>query len=188
MAEDKRVYQKIKCGAHSKRSKKPCENWAVRGKKRCRMHGGNSPGGPAGNDKPLKHGIYKAGYTDEEIKDLDSIRDTIGKLDEELVLAKVMLQRTWVAMAKLEQDQSAGFEMAEIRQASRPVASIDAAGNPITTDQTSREVTQKRPDYRAVADRFLSRITNMEIARSNLTLYEVELLRQKLETMIASLS
>ena len=175
------------CGAHAKQSGEPCKNRAVLGKKRCRFHGGTNPGPPKGSTNGLKHGIYKAGYSEEEIKDLDTIRATIGKLDEELTLAKVMLKRTWVAMATAEKDQSAGFEMSEIKQTQRPVAGVDAQGNAITSMQTTREVIQKRPDYRAISDRFLARITNMEIARSNLTLYEVELLRLKLEKMIESL-
>lgn len=46
-----------RCGAKT-RSGKPCEAPAVKGKLRCRMHGGNSPGAPKGNQNALKHGLY----------------------------------------------------------------------------------------------------------------------------------
>lgn len=38
--------QRIKCKAKSKRSQKRCENWAVKGRETCRMHGGTTKVGP----------------------------------------------------------------------------------------------------------------------------------------------
>ncbi|PIW55242.1 MAG: hypothetical protein COW16_07145 [Sphingomonadales bacterium CG12_big_fil_rev_8_21_14_0_65_65_10] len=35
-----------------------CQSPAVRGKRRCRMHGGTNPGAPKGNKRALKHGHY----------------------------------------------------------------------------------------------------------------------------------
>ncbi|WP_367947101.1 HGGxSTG domain-containing protein [Sphingopyxis sp. BSNA05] len=35
-----------------------CQSPAVRGRKRCRMHGGNNPGAPKGNRNARKHGAY----------------------------------------------------------------------------------------------------------------------------------
>jgi uncharacterized protein YjcR len=47
-----------RCGAKT-RSGKPCMSPAVRGKKRCRMHGGApGSGAPRGNKNALKHGLY----------------------------------------------------------------------------------------------------------------------------------
>jgi hypothetical protein len=46
-----------RCGAKT-RSGAPCQSPAVRGKRRCRMHGGNSPGAPKGNRNAMKHGRY----------------------------------------------------------------------------------------------------------------------------------
>ncbi len=41
------------------RSGRPCSSPAVRGKKRCRMHGGaKGSGAPLGNQNALKHGLY----------------------------------------------------------------------------------------------------------------------------------
>ena len=40
------------CTAHSKRTGEPCRAHAVKGKTKCRMHGGTNPG------RPLKHGRY----------------------------------------------------------------------------------------------------------------------------------
>lgn len=35
-----------------------CQSPAVKGRKRCRMHGGTNPGAPKGNKRALKHGHY----------------------------------------------------------------------------------------------------------------------------------
>jgi hypothetical protein len=47
-----------RCGAKT-RSGKPCKSPAVRGKRRCRMHGGApGSGAPRGNKNALKHGRH----------------------------------------------------------------------------------------------------------------------------------
>ena len=47
-----------RCGAKT-RSGTPCRSPAVRGKKRCRMHGGAKGSGvPIGNQNALRHGRY----------------------------------------------------------------------------------------------------------------------------------
>ncbi len=47
-----------RCGAKT-RSGPPCKAPAVKGKKRCRMHGGAAgSGAPIGNQNALKHGVY----------------------------------------------------------------------------------------------------------------------------------
>lgn len=51
-----------RCGARTRRGT-PCQAPAVRGGRRCRMHGGTGSGPPAGNRNAWKHG----GYTRAEI-------------------------------------------------------------------------------------------------------------------------
>ncbi len=41
-----------RCGAHARTTGKPCMAPAIKGKLRCRMHGGKSPG------RPKTHGRY----------------------------------------------------------------------------------------------------------------------------------
>ena len=49
-----------KCGARTRKGT-PCASPAVKGKTRCRMHGGaKGSGAPAGNQNALKHGLYTA--------------------------------------------------------------------------------------------------------------------------------
>ena len=60
------------CGAHSRRSGKPCKGSPMRGKKRCRMHGGAAG---SGAPKGERNGNYRHGhYTAEAIADRLTIR------------------------------------------------------------------------------------------------------------------
>jgi hypothetical protein len=62
----------LRCGART-RSGKPCESPAVRGKRRCRMHGGAAGSGPPrGNQNALRHGMYtrKAIEGHQQVQDL----------------------------------------------------------------------------------------------------------------------
>jgi glucans biosynthesis protein len=48
-----------RCGAMAKRRASPCLSPAVRGKARCRMHGGaRGSGAPKGSQNALKHGYH----------------------------------------------------------------------------------------------------------------------------------
>jgi hypothetical protein len=62
-----------RCGAKT-RSGHPCRSPSVRGKKRCRMHGGAAgSGAPRGNKNALKSGLY----TREEIAARKRVRNLI---------------------------------------------------------------------------------------------------------------
>jgi hypothetical protein len=64
-----------RCGAKT-RSGSACRSPAVRGKKRCRMHGGAAgSGAPEGNQNALKHGAF----TKNAIKERDQVRAFIGE-------------------------------------------------------------------------------------------------------------
>src|SRR5262245_22910131 len=47
-----------RCGART-RSRMPCKSPAVRGKRRCRMHGGKGSGAPRGNTNALRYGTFR---------------------------------------------------------------------------------------------------------------------------------
>ena len=69
------------CGAKT-RSGAPCQSPPVKGKTRCRMHGGTSPGAPLGNQNALKNGAYTrlALAKNREARDLLNIlKDLIKK-------------------------------------------------------------------------------------------------------------
>ena len=65
--------QRPRCGART-RAGAPCRRPAIRGRKRCRLHGGLSPGAPRG----LKNGNYKTGdWTSEAITERKWLRSLV---------------------------------------------------------------------------------------------------------------
>lgn len=64
-----------------------CKTPPVKGKKRCRMHGGAyGSGGQLGNKNALKHGYYTQESRDNR-KELAKLVKLIKKLDDELKMA-----------------------------------------------------------------------------------------------------
>ncbi|MEQ8707953.1 MAG: HGGxSTG domain-containing protein [Rhodospirillales bacterium] len=52
-----RLAQAPRCLARTRKGK-ACQSPAVKGRKRCRMHGGTNPGAPKGNKNAWVHGGY----------------------------------------------------------------------------------------------------------------------------------
>jgi glucans biosynthesis protein len=57
-----RAHAAPRCGAHARTTGAPCRAPAVKDKKRCRLHGGASPGAPTG----ARNGAYKDGRRTKE--------------------------------------------------------------------------------------------------------------------------
>ena len=52
------MHRSLSCGARTRRGS-PCRSPAVKGRRRCRMHGGAAgSGAPAGNRNAFRHGRY----------------------------------------------------------------------------------------------------------------------------------
>lgn len=64
----------LRCGART-RSGRPCRSPAVRGKRRCRMHGGaKGSGAPIGNHNALKQGLHTQQARARRVEVSDLIR------------------------------------------------------------------------------------------------------------------
>lgn len=96
-----------KCGAKT-RSGKPCNNLPIAGKKRCRLHGGLSPGAPKGNKNGLRHGIYSRLFDDSQLDDAIAMQGTVSR---ELAIARIQLANL-LAYRKMQEDTPA---LAEIK-------------------------------------------------------------------------
>ncbi len=57
--QPKRLAQAPRCLARTRKGTE-CQSPAVKGRTRCRMHGGTNPGAPIGNKNAYKHGCYSA--------------------------------------------------------------------------------------------------------------------------------
>lgn len=69
-----------RCGART-RSGVECRSPAVRGKQRCRMHGGTNPGAPKGNRNAWKHGDRSA-EAEEQLKVITANSRILRLLDK----------------------------------------------------------------------------------------------------------
>lgn len=78
---------KIICGAKT-RTGNSCSNRPIAGKKRCRLHGGLSPGAPKANKNSLKHGMYSRIFTDEQLDEAQAMQ---GDVSRELAIARIQL-------------------------------------------------------------------------------------------------
>ena len=56
-----RAHEAPRCGAKTRKGT-ACKSPTIRGKKRCRMHGGNSPGPSKGSKNAWKHGRRSAAF------------------------------------------------------------------------------------------------------------------------------
>jgi hypothetical protein len=105
---------KTLCGARNRQGK-PCQSSPIKGKRRCRLHGGATPKGR--QHGPMKHGIYSKRLTKEEQALLPTIK--VGSVDDEITMAWITLHRL-IAMheaiqaAPIDPKNSAGFYTAEI--------------------------------------------------------------------------
>jgi hypothetical protein len=78
-----------RCGART-RSGRPCKSPSVRGKRRCRMHGGASgSGAPRGNKNALKSGLY----TREAIVERKAVRDLLRQSRKLIMLFPTQRER-----------------------------------------------------------------------------------------------
>ena len=69
------IRQAPRCGATT-RAKTPCRCPAIRGRQRCRLHGGHSPGAPRG----INNGNYKDGdWTADAIAERRWLRDLVNE-------------------------------------------------------------------------------------------------------------
>jgi hypothetical protein len=73
-----------RCGAHSRRTGRPCKGFAM-ANGRCRMHGGNSRGMPGKANPAYRHGLRSQEYIVERRearKVLRVVRDMIAQATE----------------------------------------------------------------------------------------------------------
>ncbi|MDQ2944379.1 MAG: hypothetical protein M3Y27_00265 [Acidobacteriota bacterium] len=71
------LFSAPRCGAKTRRGT-PCRSPAVRGKRRCRMHGGNSPGAPMGNRNAVKHGRYTLAGRAQHLRARQNVQELRG--------------------------------------------------------------------------------------------------------------
>ncbi|WP_180082682.1 HGGxSTG domain-containing protein [Acinetobacter sp. YH12123] len=161
------------CGA-KKRNGEACQKPPIKGKKRCRLHGGNA-GAPTGNKNSAKHNIYSQFMTEDEIE--FSQQSELHSIDSELKLCKVQLARA--LKAKQAQDDA-------IKDQDKVAIDSMTLGDANPQDQSGGDrIVYKRKDYDALIDRLIGRISMLTKQRNEL---ETQVLtNQKLKLEIEKL-
>ena len=161
------------CGA-KKRNGEACQKPPIKGKKRCRLHGGNA-GAPTGNKNNAKHNIYSQFMTEDEIE--FSQQSELHSIDSELKLCKVQLARA--LKAKQAQDDA-------IKDQDKVAIDSMTLGDANPEDQSGGDrIVYKRKDYDALIDRLIGRISMLTKQRNEL---ETQVLtNQKLKLEIEKL-
>lgn len=174
----------VVCGAKNRQGE-PCQRPPLKGKTRCKLHGGATP---KGLKNALKHGIYTKTLSDEERAMYDGIE--VGSLDNEIRFAKVMLARAIETNAAIRTDPNspknlAGFELTEITRQT----GIDGSG------KGKANFTSKRADTTSIIITLMGRIASLEKTRAELIasaadkgndpMNAAETLRSALQAMIA---
>lgn len=143
------------CGAKT-RSGEPCKRHAVRGSKRCKLHGGAATKANKGNRHAATPGsIYSQYLTDEENAILSSIE--LGKVDDELRLTRIRLRRA------LSRENEYGNKL---ELDSEKVEPLEIEGKDTGFSKTT--TTSKVRDYSALIDRLTARIESLERTRAEL--------------------
>lgn len=144
------------CGAKAKSTGEPCQKSPVKGKKRCRLHGGLSPGGKKENKNSSKHGIYESGLSEDEKKLYLSIK--LGDFQHETRMCRILLRRALIAKKTYEEERR------------EPPLVEKWAENKVEEDGTIKQTRiKKHPLYYTIIDRYLGRIAKLEKTQLEIT-------------------
>lgn len=169
------------CGA-KKRNGELCQNKPLKGKTRCKFHGGASKNGgaPKGSQNAKKHNIYSQFMSPEEIE--FSLQSELDSVDSELRLTKVQLARALKAKQaqdeKIKDQDKLELESMVIGDNKPPEGDqFDIVGGD--------KLTYKKIDFDSKIDKIIARISSLTKLRNDL-LSQV-LTNEKLELEIAKL-
>ena len=160
------------CGA-KKRNGEACQKPPIKGKTKCRLHGGLSKPKPApkNNKFASKHNIYSQFMTEDEIE--FSQQSELHSIDSELKLCKVQLTRA--LKAKQAQDDA-------IKDQDKVAIDSMTLGDANPQDQGGGDrIVYKRKDYDALIDRLIGRISMLTKQRNELETQALTNQKLKLE-------
>ena len=141
------------CGAKT-RSGGTCKKPPLRNKNRCKLHGGAS----ISNLNAKTHGIYQQHLTDSEREMYNALE--LGKVDHEILLARIRLARTLAAE-----------NLAEGKPELDEVTENDGGGENVARESRKKKVR----DYNAHVDRLQARIGKLELQRLQMQLIEKQI-------------
>jgi hypothetical protein len=144
------------CGAKN-RAGNPCKKPPLKGKTRCKLHGGASLTGNniGSTNKNHRHGLYAKWLSAEEAQAWQVL--PTGDLDDEIRMVRIWLARAMAHESETSQPMGRdGTELSEIRRST------------MAEDGSRTDVITRRPDISARIDRLLGRLAQLERTQSEL--------------------
>lgn len=134
------------CGAKGKTSGLPCKRPPVRGKTRCKLHGGMSTGPNSGKRTLNSLGIYSNAIAPGEGEIWHDI--PIDGIGDEIKVARLRVRRLFAAVTKAEEDEMSALRVHEVR--------TDKIG-----DKQTSSITKRRADLETELDRAIGRVARL---------------------------
>ena len=146
------------CGAKT-RSGGKCQKAPLKGKKRCKLHGGKSSGpkdaARPDNTNAVKHGFYSTALFDDDERSLYSQAE-VGGVDDEIKLAKVKLYRYVKAANSVTIQEMVDGALEVIQKQGTDMRDIP---------YDKRELKACAPNYAELIIKTLDLIRKLELAR-----------------------
>lgn len=153
------------CGAKNRQGE-PCRKSPLKGKTRCKLHGGLA-GAPKNNKNNVKHNIYSKFLTKEEQQITAGL--DLSSIDDELKLTKARLMR----VLQLEEQQSKLLGDDVLEPTALSTTPTLFGGIPDYNEPLVESRSYVKKDYGAMIDRLTARIANLTQLRCNLELQSI---------------
>lgn len=138
----------------------------MKGKTRCRLHGGASNGAPKGNVNALRHGLYSAALLPGEEELWATLLAEVGKLDQEITLMRLRLHRLLRLQRPADVADLPGGDVKDALQLEQ-VSVQTSSPHPITgMNGKVTTITKSRRDYSAEIRQTAKTIADMEARRA----------------------
>lgn len=141
---------KRQCGALNRQGE-PCKKPPLKGKTRCKLHGGKSLGGK--KSKTFSHGIYSSVLTPEELSMQDALSARLSSVDDEINLIRVRLLRA---------------QRAENEERLNDTLHIEEVKTAIGGEFSGTTTTSRRTDWTGIIDRLMGRLGQLMKVRMEL--------------------
>ena len=159
------------CGARCKRTGEPCKNFKMPNG-RCRLHFGKI--NMKGNRHAVKHGVYSKGLIDEDERVIaEELRTQTTNIDEEIVMLKLQLRRTYAEQAAwvrahpdggLQEDD--GQRLPVVARDDEVGATLDAEGNEKKVRKS--KLTRRKTDFSVEIRRYTKLLIDAVTRRAEL--------------------
>ena len=159
----------------------------MKGRDRCRLHGGATPlHQHKGNGHAVRHGIYSRQFSDDELALIPELRETVGTLEDEIILCRLILRRIIDLDGRIESGEvRAGMRLSELRRVTRQREVTTPDGETVMQPEPVEDhMVQKLPDTQELILKYTGRIQNLVGMLNSTHIEQLEALKAQLVTRI----